>query len=345
LVKMLSIDRRHDRDHRREHQKAAIAFIRLDHKIFAAAHSRGRPPPDSLCRRPQTSDRDAPPQESTRPMEVVGGFPRAPPPTAIPYFRRINSRQHLRPRNHGESFRFVRFHNFRIVGFHPRKKSPPQCAPSTFAAWCPSKIVAAQILQPLGDRRRLQVGAGKPNIPVSAAPRRCRSLPMAADAYQVDALKIAKTIPSLPRTFPFAAPPRPLLSIKFTMSRRRLRIGKASAHLWEKRFNLPGLVEEGENLAPPKRFSGKFPFSVISRPACGIRPSPAALRNWWLSVARPKRDEDRRSARRGYLRGSDRSSPAKPAGRPRRSVPPCSSEKETTSAKISRRAYAVLTAL
>src|SRR5579859_814517 len=112
-----------------------------------------------------------------------------------------------------------------------------------------------------------------------------------------------------------------------------MRVGKAPRVLG-KRFNLPGLVEEGEYLAR-QSFSGQFRF----------RDQPSGLRiRHGLCVAQlvavrgaSERDENRRSARRGYFRGSDRSAQAKRSAMFVR--------KGTTSARISRRAYAVLTAL
>src|SRR5260370_22844907 len=41
LVEMFAINRGDDRDHRREHQEAAVALVRFDHKVFAFAEPRG----------------------------------------------------------------------------------------------------------------------------------------------------------------------------------------------------------------------------------------------------------------------------------------------------------------
>src|SRR6266481_4064860 len=41
LIEMLAVDRRYDRDHRREQQEAAVAFVRFDHEEFALTQPSG----------------------------------------------------------------------------------------------------------------------------------------------------------------------------------------------------------------------------------------------------------------------------------------------------------------
>ena len=132
LVEMFAINGGHDRHDRRKHQEAAVALIGFHNKIFALADARGGA---------RLIDSSA---DHKRGIEMRGGKNRSHHRSGGGFsvrsgnrnavFQAHQFRQHFRARDHRD-FPLVRFHYFRIVGFHRRGNDHYVRAFDVFGLW------------------------------------------------------------------------------------------------------------------------------------------------------------------------------------------------------------------
>src|SRR6266853_310860 len=187
LIEMFAINRGHNRDHRREHQEAAVALVCFHYKIFSVAEPRGRAclvdfPADhkrgvKMRRRQHRGD------DGGRGGFAVGtGYGNS-------VFQAHQLGEHLRARNNG-NFHFVRFDDFRVVGLHGGGSHD-----NVRAVGIGSLVTfvhgGAEILETLGNRGRLGVRAGN-RIAERQKHFGDAAHANAADTYEVNALKIAE---------------------------------------------------------------------------------------------------------------------------------------------------------
>src|SRR6202030_107448 len=161
----------------------------------------------------------------------------------------------------------------------------------------------AKFGQPLGDGRGFAVGAGD-GITESQKHFGDAAHADAADAYQVNALEISEAdhhgatfsrsgvetalvetveLPAAARTFPGEGAMPAACSIRLTMSRVAFGHERLRAAI-DIRSICSGLSSSAK--ISLVRRSPVSSASVMTRPACCLAIS-WALRNWWLSVARP----------------------------------------------------------
>src|SRR6266481_6953851 len=244
--------------------------------------------------------------------------------------------KHLGARNHG-NFHFVRFDDFGVVRLHGRGSHHHVRAVGI------GSLVAfidrgAEILETLGDRGRFGVRA-RHGIAERQEHLGDAAHANTANAYQMDALKIAErdhhAFALCKFSCTFAA-----CSMRFTMS--RAASGRASPRAAADIFSISWGWSRSEKISPVS-FSAVRSGSEIRRPA-PARVISCALRNWWLSVALPK--GMKMGARPAAAISAAVMAPARQtitSAQAKRSA--MLVRKGTTSALISRRAYAVRTAL
>src|SRR2546422_568737 len=334
LVEVFAINRCHDCDYGREHQEAAVALVRFHHKIFPFAEPRRR-----ACLVYFSAD-DKRGVEVRRSQYRSDDRGRSRLAVRASYgdavFQAHQLREHLRARNY-RNFHLVRFDDFGVIclhggGSHDNVRAIGVGSLVTFVHR------GAEILETFGDRGRLGVRAGD-----SIAQRQEHfgdtAHTEAADANQVDALKIAERNHHAlaPCRFPstFAAS-----SMRFTMSRAAL--GRASPRAAVDSFSISWGWSRREKISAVSR-SAVSSTSEIRRPA-PARDISCALRSWWLSVALP--NGMKMAARPAAAISAAVMAPARQtiiSAQAKRSA--MLVRKGTTSALISRRAYAVRTAL
>ena len=115
LIEMLAVDRGDHRDHRREQQKRAVAFVRFHHHVFALPHDRARA---RMVHAPAHHERgiELGGGQNGSDQRSRGGFAvRAGDGDAE--FQPHQLRQHFRARNHG-NLQPVRFDHLDIVLRH-----------------------------------------------------------------------------------------------------------------------------------------------------------------------------------------------------------------------------------
>src|SRR6202171_4485539 len=213
LVEVFAINRSHHGDHRREHEEAAIALVRFHYKIFAFAEPRSRARPVDFAadykrgvkmrRRKHRSD-----DRGCSRLAVRAGH-------SDSVFQTHQLRKHLRARNH-RNFALVRFDDLGIISSHGGGGY------DNMRAFDVGAVVSfidgsAQILQPFGDVRWLDVRAGH-GITEREEHFGDTAHADAANTDQVDPLKIAErdhhaiALCRFPCTFAAS-------SMRFTMSR------------------------------------------------------------------------------------------------------------------------------
>src|SRR6266478_3722773 len=187
LVKVLAIDRCHDRDYRREHQEAAVALVCFDYKIFSFAEARGRA---CLVDFPADDKRGVKMRRRQHRGDDGGRSGLA---VSTRYgnsvFQAHQLGEHLRARD-DRNFHLVRFDDFRVIGLHGGGSYD-----YVRAVGIRSLVTfvhgGAEILETLGNRGRLGVRAGD-RIAERQKHFGDAAHANAADTYEVNALKIAE---------------------------------------------------------------------------------------------------------------------------------------------------------
>src|SRR3989454_1151736 len=269
LVEVLAVNGRNHCDHRREQEKRTVALVGLDDHVFAFAQPRSGSrlidaPTHDESRVQMRRRKDRSHQRSRGGLAM-----RARHRDSV--FQAHQFREHFGARDYRD-LALVRFDDFRVVRFHRGGNDHHVRALHLLGA-VPFEDGGAEISQPRGYARRLQVRSGN-GITQCEKNFGDAAHADAADAHQMNALKIAKGNHH----------GRATSSIKLTISRAAL--GRARLRARAESSTICAGRSSSEKISPARR-CGVNSVSAMRRPA-PARTITCALRSWWLSVEAPK---------------------------------------------------------